>query len=172
MEHVAEGAGVSRGLVYAYFENRAGLLRALWSEVETTWGGDRMPPVGDVPSDSLRELFEARLVANTVWYFDMIEQGGVLFHRLMSEPVLEESVEALRERVQTDNVAWWAELVEAIGVEADRALVWSTLFNGVSDVLWELIARRQVERRIVEDVFFRSARAALDELLDPASPSE
>lgn len=165
MEHVAERAGVSRGLVYAYFENRAGLVRALWDEIETTWGGDPLPPIGDVPTDSLRALFEARLVANTVWYFDMIERGGVLFHRLMSEPVLEDSVESLRRRVHGDNVAWWAELVEAIGVDHDRAVVWSTLFNGVSEVLWELIARRRIDRGIVEDVFVTSARAALDELL-------
>lgn len=165
MESVAEQADVSRGLVYAYFDNRSGLLHALWAEVESTWGGDPLPPLDRTPPESYRELFEARLEANTIWYFDMIERSGLLFHRFKSEPVLEESVEALRKRIHADNVEWWAELIGSMGVDAERALVFSTLFNGASEMLWELIALRRADRAVIEEVFFASAYAALDDLL-------
>lgn len=165
MEYVAERADVSRGLVYAYFGNRTGLLRALWAEVESTWGGDPLPRLDAVAPGMYRELFETRLEANTIWYFDMIERSGLLFHRLMFEPVIEDSIEVLRKRIHDDNVAWWAELIVLMGVDEERALVWSTLFNGASEMLWELIALQRAERRIVEEVFFSSAYAAFDELL-------
>jgi AcrR family transcriptional regulator len=170
MEAVANRAGVSRALLYTYFDNRSGLLRALWDEVATLWDVEPMPPVEQLIADSTpRRVFEERLVANTKWYFDQIEQGGLLFYRLMSEPQLEASVEAMRKRVHSDNVAWWARLLETMGIDAERALVFSSLFNGTSETMWELIARGLADRAVIEEVFFMSSRLTLDRLLEQAA---
>ena len=167
METVAQTAGVSRPLLYTYFDNRSGLLQALWDEVASLWDVDSMPPVEEFITDATpRQVFEERLVANTRWYFDQIEHGGLLFYRLLSEPHLETSVEVLRRRVHDDNVAWWARLVEAMGIEPQRALVYSSLFNGASQTMWELIAKGEADRAVIEEVFFLSSRATLDRLLE------
>lgn len=170
METVARNAGVSRALLYTYFDNRSGLLRALWDEVATLWDVEPMPPVEQLIANSTpRQVFEERLVANTRWYFDQIERGGLLFYRLMSEPQLEASVEVLRKRVHHDNVAWWARLLETMGIDDERALVYSSLFNGTSETMWELIARGLADRAVIEEVFFLSNRLTLDRLLEQAA---
>jgi AcrR family transcriptional regulator len=169
METVAKEAGVSRALVYAYFDNRAGLIRALWDELADIWAVEPMAPVAALIGDaSPRELFEQRLIENTRWLFDQIEVRGLLYHRLMSEPQLESSIEAFRTRIHDANLHWWADLVAAIGIDADRALVYSSIFNSASEMLWSLVARGDVDREIVEEVVLTSARAALDALLESA----
>lgn len=166
MESVAAEAGVSRGLVYTYFSNRTGLVDALWHEIEPLWNVEAMPPHEQLlGSRSLRELFDDRVVSNTRWFFDQVESCGLLFHRLQSEPVLESSIAEVRKRVEQDNIEWWARLVEAMGVEKERALVFSALVNAPSHVMWSLIARGQASREAIETVFFLTCRAGLDQLL-------
>lgn len=169
MEGVAEEAGVSRALVYNYFGNRAGLVESLWAEVESLWNVDPMPPVSEMLRDvTPRELFERRFIDNTRWYFDQIEQGGLLYYRLMSEPQLVESVEEHRRSIQQANVQWWADLVVEMGLDAERALVYSSLFNGATEQMWGLIARGDARRDVIEDVFLSSGLASLHHLLDRA----
>jgi hypothetical protein len=129
-----------------------------------------MPPVAAM-IEAPRELFEQRLIENTRWLFDQIEVRGVLYHRLMSEPQLASSIEALRTRIPAANVHWWADLVVALGIDADRALVYSSIFNSASETLWSLVARGDVDREIIEEVVLTSARAALDALLESAGPA-
>ena len=166
MESVATEAGVSRGLVYTYFSNRAGLVDALWNEVAALWNVEAMPPHEElVGSGSLRELFDDRVVSNTRWFFDQVESSGLLFHRLQSEPVLESSIAEVRKRVEQDNIVWWARLVQAMGVDKERALVFSTLVNAPSHLMWSLIARDQAPRETIETVFFLTCQSSLDRLL-------
>lgn len=169
MEGVAEEAGVSRALVYNYFGNRAGLVEALWAEVESLWNVDPMPPVEELLHDvTPRELFEQRFIENTRWYFDQIEQGGLLYYRLMSEPQLVESVEEHRQSIQHANIRWWADLLVALGLDPERALVYSSLFNGATEQMWGLIARGDARREVIEEVFLSSGLASLQHLLDRA----
>ncbi len=176
MEGVAEAGDVSRALVYNYFDNRTGLLSALWDEVSTIWTVDPMDPVAELTVDvSPRELFEQRLVDNTRWYFDQIERGGLLYYRLVAEPQLETSVDLFRQQLRVYNVRWWADLLAAMGLDTDRALVWSSIFNGATEQMWGLIAHGEASRPIIEEVFLTSARASLDRLLadvglDPLLP--
>ena len=167
MEQVAEAAGVSRPLVYSYFDNRAGLLRALWDDVEQVWGsGIPITPEELVAaSSSPRDAYERRLMRSVRWYLDQIDRGGLLFHRLVTEPNLEASVDSLRQRIREDNVRWWARLVELQGVEPDRALAFSAIFNGAIESLWPLVVRRNLSRATVEAVFVDSTLAALDRLV-------
>ena len=166
MESVAVEAGVSRGLVYAYFANRAGLVHELWDEVSGLWDVEAMPLHEEIlGSKSLRQLFDERVVSNTRWFLDQVECSGLLFHRLQAEPVLESSVAEVRKRVEHDNIEWWARLVEAMGVERERALVFSALVNAPSQVMWGLLAHDQASREAIEDVFFLMCGAALDQLL-------
>lgn len=169
MEAVAKEAGVSRALVYTYFDNRNGLIRALWDELSDIWGVEPMPPVATmIEGVSPRELFEQRLVDNTRWFFDQIEVRGLLYYRLLSEPHLETSIETFRVRIHDTNVQWWADLLVSMGIDVDRALVYSSIFNNASEMLWTLVARGDVDRDIIEEVVLSSARAALDALLQAA----
>jgi AcrR family transcriptional regulator len=162
MESVAARAGVSRGLVYKYFGNRTDLVDVLWSEVAALWSVEAMPPHEElVGAGSLRELFDNRLVSNTRWFFDQVERSGLLFHRLQSEPAIAE----VRKRVEQDNIVWWARLVQAMGVDKERALVFSTLVNAPSHLMWSLIARDQAPRETIETVFFLTCQSSLDRLL-------
>ncbi len=166
LEKVAAEAGVSRALLYTYFDNRPGLIRALWDEVASLWDVDPMPPYeGMLQGSTLRELFDRRLEDNTRWYLDQIEQSGLLFHRLMSEPHVEVSIDDARKRVERNNIEWWARLVEAMGIDAERAQVFSTLVNSSSQSMWGLVARGEVRREVIEELFFVSVRATLDALL-------
>lgn len=173
MGAVAQRAGVSRGLVYSYFSNRRGLLTALWHDVETTWGVEPMSPPEEllVSYSSPRALFEARLVENTKWYLDKIEQIGLLHHRLLAEPQIEPSIEAMRRRIQNDNVEWWARLLQLMGVDAPRAFVFSSILNGATGVMWQMVASGVVERSVIEEVFLLCGTSALDELLDRIAAS-
>lgn len=169
MEGVAEEGEVSRALVYSYFDNRTGLLRAVWDEVATIWSVDPMDPVADMTTDiSPRELFTKRLVENTQWYFDRIEQGGLLYYRLMAEPMLETSVDQLRQELRAHNVRWWADLLVAMGLDSEGSLVWSSIFNGATEQMWGLIAGGEASRSTIEAVFLASAFASLDRLLADA----
>lgn len=170
MDGVATQAGVSRALVYTYFNSRSGLIHSLWEEVASLWDVAPMPPFEEMlESGTLRELFDQRLEENTRWYFDQIEHSGLLFHRLMSEPVLEDSVEKARKQIQANNIAWWSRLVEAMGVDAERAVVFSSLINSVNTTLWSLFVRGDAPREVIEDIFFLTCRTTLDALL--AAPS-
>jgi pyrroloquinoline quinone (PQQ) biosynthesis protein C len=71
----------------------------------------------------------------------------------------------VRKRVERDNLEWWARLVEAMGVERERALVFSALVNAPSQVMWSLLAHDQASREAIEDVFFLMCGTALDKLL-------
>jgi AcrR family transcriptional regulator len=169
MEHVADRAGVSRALVYAYFRNRPGLVRSLWADVADRWGGDPMP---DIPVDAsaaeLRALFEERLVGTTRWYFDMIERGGLLYHRLLAEPDLDDATRPFRRRILDGNVEWWAHLGWRLGLASDQSLVFATMFNGASERLWDLVAERVVDRDVIESVFVDTARSSFELLLATA----
>lgn len=166
LERVATDAGVSRALIYTYFENRPGLIRALWSEVSALWDIQPMPPYEQLLASSTpRELFDRRLRENTRWFLDQIEASGLLFHRLMSEPLVESEIDDVRQRVERDNISWWTRLVEALGVEPERAHVFSTLVNTSSQTIWSLVARGESPRDVIEDVFFLSCGATLDALL-------
>lgn len=166
MERLATRAGVSRGLAYTYFGNRAGLVRELWADVAHEWAGDPMPEIpSDATHDELRRLFDERLDVTTAWYVDMIERGGVLLHRLMADPDLDESARSFRRRLGGVNVAWWAQLAERLGVPEAEATVFSTMFNGATSALWELVAERVVDRDVVERVFVAGVRAAFADLL-------
>ena len=167
MEAVAAEAGVSRALLYTYFDNRAGLIHALWSEVSNLWEIEPMPAFEELlGSSSLRDLFDRRLEENTRWYLDQLDQSGLLFHRLLSEPLVETSLDQSRKRVETNNVQWWARLVEAMGVDTESAFVFSSLINSSSQAMWGLFARGEAPREVIEELFFMSCRAGLDRLLD------
>lgn len=170
MEAVSQRAGVSRGLLYAYFANRLGLLQALWSEVEMAWGIEPMAPPNEmIRGSSARQVFETRLVENTQWYFDRIGHIGLLHHRLLAEPQLQHSISTMRRRIHHDNVLWWAELLELMGIDGKRAMVFSSIFNGATVAMWELLASETVDRAIIEEVFYLSSRATLDQLLELVS---
>lgn len=166
VDRVARRAGVSRGLLYTYFDNRAGLLMALWDRVSAFWNIDTMPPIDEqLNGRTVEELFEARLVDNMRWFLDNIEAGGILYYRLISEPQLEKVWEERRREIRKADLAWWTELVIRLGVRPARARVWATLFTSVTPFLWPLMVRGEVERDDIEVVMFTAARSTLKALL-------
>ena len=166
LEGVANAAGVSRALLYNYFGNRAGLIQALWDQVAPVWDMQPMAPYESMlESSSLRELFDEQLERSTCWYLDLIEDSGLLLHRLLSEPTIEASIVQVRKRVETNNTEWWARLVVAMGVDPEKAQVFSTLINSSVQSMWGVVARSEAPRDVIEELFYLSCRSTLDALL-------
>ena len=81
MERIAEGAGVSKALVYRYFGNRSALLLELYERES-----DTQPLANRIRG---ARTFEDRLRAITTPYFDAVDRSGLLFHRLVGEKSIE-----------------------------------------------------------------------------------
>ncbi|MDW3215727.1 MAG: hypothetical protein R8G01_17140 [Ilumatobacteraceae bacterium] len=139
---------------------------ALWERVSAFWNIETMPPIDEqLEGRTVEELFEARLVDNTRWFLDNIEEGGIVYYRLISEPQLEKVWEERRREIRKADLAWWTELIVRLGVRPARAQVWATLFTSVTPVLWPLMVRGEVERDEIELVMFTAARSSLQALL-------
>ncbi|MEM8695446.1 MAG: TetR/AcrR family transcriptional regulator [Pseudomonadota bacterium] len=85
MERVAREAGVSKPLVYAYFDNRANLLSTLLLREYPAFQGT---PVEPRPGDD----FESIIRRTTVDFIDRYVANGVLIERLLNEPAVAEDV--------------------------------------------------------------------------------
>lgn len=168
MQSVADRADVSKALVHHYFDNRDTLILELFEVARSFWTdtGERPSPKEAVGDRDPREAFHALLHEYTDWFFDQIDGEGRLFIRLLAEPAIEHGADRVRQRLHTSNVEWWAEVLTIMGVGADHALAWSTMFNLASESLWSLVERGSISRDVAEEVFYGSAEAGLDRLLD------
>ena len=81
MEQIARGAGVSKGLIYAYFPSRTDLYNAvLAGSVEAL--AERIDALSNTG-------FEDLAVAAAELYFDQVARHGTLLHILFTDPVLD-----------------------------------------------------------------------------------
>jgi AcrR family transcriptional regulator len=81
VEQVASGAGVSKGLVYAYFPTRTALYDAVLAQAIAALA----PGIDALAPDD----FEALAVVCAELYFDHVARHGTLLHVLFTDPVLD-----------------------------------------------------------------------------------
>ena len=154
MERIAEGAGVSKALVYRYFANRSALLLELYERESDT------QPLADRIRGA--RTFEDRLRAITAPYFDAVDRSGLLFHRLVGEKSIEEDVESFRRQTRASVLRFWVTQLRTEGLDRDQATAFATMFQAAVEAAGGLVARREVDRHVAEEQFYESALAALE----------
>jgi len=163
MEAVATRAGVSKGLGYAYFDNAADLLVALFDR--------EMAVVDERVAEALIGTigFEERLRATLLAWFDvMAERGAVMAALYVPEA---EGAVALRRRTRTRDVErYWAQLAaEAFGLpEAKAEMAAAILLAGTNGALEQWVARRASRHDLVA-TFTTMTVGALRALADTPS---
>lgn len=154
MERVAEGAGVSKALVYRYFGNRSALLLELYERES-----DTRPLANRIRG---ARTFEDRLRAITAPYFDAVERSGLLFHRLVGEKSIEEAVEFFRRETRASVLRFWVTQLRTEGLDREQATAFAAMFQAAVEAAGGLVARREVGRAVAEEQFYASALAALE----------
>ena len=124
MDRVAKQAQVSKPVLYARFDNRASLLRALledfWTEIDQRLKGQVNT---DVP---LEEFLSA--VVNA--YFDELDQGGRALQELLASGAEEpDIVAARRERFAQVEVLWSNRYQRELGISRQQADTAAAIFR-------------------------------------------
>lgn len=124
MDRVARQAQVSKPVLYARFDNRASLLRALledfWSEIDQRLKGQVN---ADVP---LEEFLSA--VVNA--YFDELDKGGRALQELLASGAEEpDIVAARRERFAEVEVLWSSRYQRELGISRQQADTAAAVFR-------------------------------------------
>lgn len=156
MEAIAIEAGVSKGLGYAYFENRNDVLLALLEREMV----EHERRVGEAMAAV--DSFEAKIRAAVRAWFDTVAARGVLLGRLLEATPLQGDLKAWRADRYRNYEALYARMAEReFGVSRrDGEIAASVLIAGLSGLLDRWIARRD-RRRDLEDTFVRLAIGGL-----------
>jgi TetR/AcrR family transcriptional regulator, fatty acid biosynthesis regulator len=155
MERVAQQAGVSRGLGYAYFTNSDDLLAALF-ERELA-GFDGRVAAATAGAETVEEHLRAALTT----YFDMLAEKGVLLTRLTEmqsqAPVVQERRSSRERAIER----FYGEmLTREMGLPPKRARAVASLLNKALPQAAELWARGVLRRREAIELFVVMARGA------------
>lgn len=124
MDRVAKQAQVSKPVLYARFDNRASLLRAL---LEDFWNDIDQRLRGEVSVDvSLEEFLSA--VVNA--YFDVLEKGGRALQELLASGAEEpDIVAARRQRFADVEHAWSSRIQRELGITRQQADTAAAIFR-------------------------------------------
>ena len=165
MEGVAARAGVSKGLGYAYFENRGDLLAALFGREM----GELDRRVG--AAVAAQPTFEGKVRATLEVWFDTVAERGPLLATLL-QPDLDGPVERRRQGRKRSVHDFWASLAEhELGIPRRQAMVAAAiLLTGATGALDVWIARRAPRQEVV-DTFVAMSVAALRALAPAAERS-
>lgn len=158
MESVAAAAGVSKGLGYAYFDNRGELLAALF---------ERETGALDRPASraaALADTFEGKVRATVQVVFDTVVDKGPLLARLLRAeaegPINERRVK--RQRVIERR---WAQLIaEEYGVAPGTARASAAIMLTSIPRVIELWASGKGTREELTEIYTRMCTAAAREL--------
>lgn len=161
MDRIAREAGVSKPLVYAYFQNITSLLqelllrdqRRLWEEQTTA-----VSEAGD---------FDDLVRRTTQTYLKHVERSGMHIQRLMNEPsvaeVFQENERQRRQRVVDFLVT---EMTRTLKVPREIASLVIELSLGMTGAAGELVSRGVVSRKKIEEILiclYRGNTVALRE---------
>ncbi len=161
MERVGREAGVSKPLVYAYFQNVTTLLQELLlRDQRRLW---ELQTIAVSEATDFDELI--RLTTRT--YLKHAEKNGMHIQRLMGEPsvavVFQERERESRQRV----VEFLAkEIAHSFNVSRDVAILATELSMGMTGAAGELISRGVVSRKKIEEIvicLFKGSVASLRE---------
>lgn len=158
MEAVAARAGVSKGLGYAYFENSADLLVALFDREMAALDRQVVAALAEVGT------FEDKLRATLVTWFKLVAERGPLMAALFVPKV--DGALASRRHARNREVEWfWADMaVREYGL--DQALAEtaaSILLAGTNGALAQWAERRATPQELI-DIFVTMTIGALDAL--------
>ena len=159
MESVAAAAGVSKGLGYAYFDDRGDLLLAVLNR--ETLSMERR--IGRAVAEA--DTFEDKMRAGTKAWFDTVSERGTLFGTLLSTS----QIRGKRANERKTNVRRWesfyADLAESeLGVPRRQAEIASAiLIAGLSGVVRRWVDSRD-GRRVLEETFVNFTMGGLRNL--------
>ncbi len=161
MERVGREAGVSKPLVYAYFQNVTTLLQELLlRDQRRLW---ELQTIAVSEATDFDELI--RFTTRT--YLKHAEKNGMHIQRLMGEPsvaaVFQERERESRQRV----IEFLAkEIAHSFNVPRDVAILATELSMGMTGAAGELISRGVVSRKKIEEIvicLFKGSVASLRE---------
>ncbi len=164
MDRVGREAGVSKPLVYAYFQNVTVLLQeVLLRDQRRLWEAQTI-------AVSEAKDFDELIRLTTRTYLMHIEKSGMQIQRLMSEPsvaaVFQEKEQERRTRV-VDFLA--KEMARTLEVPRDVANLVTELSMGMTGAAGELISRGAVSRKKVEDILVRLHKSNAEALREQFS---
>ncbi len=158
MESVAARAGVSKGLGYAYFDNRGELLAALF-ERET---GEMDRPA--TTAADREETFEGKVRATVGVVFDVVSQKGPLLARLLRAEAEGPVDERRRKRQRVIEQRWARLIAEEFGVdEATSRAAAAVMLSSIPRVI-ELWATGKGSREELTETYTRMCTAAARDL--------
>lgn len=130
MEGVAAAAGVSKGLGYAYFEDRGDLLLALLNRELAALEQRSTEAMAAATS------FEGRVRAAVTAWFDVVEERGILLGALLQANQISR-VDRRRSRYYRSlEEAWGQMAADELGVDRDRAVAAAAVvLAGLSGIL-------------------------------------
>lgn len=147
MDRVGREAGVSKPLVYAYFQNVTTLLQELLLRDQRRLWEEQTSAVSEAKD------FDELIRLTTRTYLKHVEKSGMHIQRLMSEPsvaaAFKEREHERRQRV-VDFLA--REMARTLNVPRDIANLVTELSLGTTGAAGELISRGEVGRKRVEDL--------------------
>jgi AcrR family transcriptional regulator len=155
MESVAQRAGVSKGLGYAYFENADALALALYDrEVGELYR--RVEAAVSAAPD-----FEARIRAGVRSYLEVVAERGALIGALEVRMQGRWLRRSGRRRVGQFLAFWANEIARELGVPPEVASALAAAKTSAVDALSRAARRRKLPRARIEELCVRFALAGL-----------
>ena len=146
MESLAERAGVSKGLGYAYFDNAEEVALALFDrEIASMYGklGDAM---------EARAPFETRVRAAVATYLDCIAERGALIAILQNRLSGRRLRKNVRARLGPFFELWSRHIRTAFGATREEAEILATIVLSASDSIGRAVGARHAARRAAEEL--------------------
>ena len=161
MDRVGREAGVSKPLVYAYFQNVTTLLQELLLRDQRRLWEEQTSAVSEAKD------FDELIRLTTRTYLKHVEKSGMHIQRLMSEPSVAEAFKEREYERRQRVVDFLArEMARTLNVPRDIANLVTELSLGTTGAAGELISRGEVGRTKVEDLLvclYKGNSAALRE---------
>lgn len=146
MERLAREAGISKALVYAYFDSRKSLLVALL-EADL----NRIQAEQARAAQSARTFCELVQVTTHIALSE-IERRGALLRRLLNEPSLTDAAGLVRMKGHDANARYLARRIQKeFGIPHAEALKLTEIGLGLTIAAGELIQRGGARREDIED---------------------
>ncbi|MFM5894480.1 MAG: TetR/AcrR family transcriptional regulator [Novosphingobium sp.] len=147
MERIGREAGVSKPLVYAYFQNITNLLQELLlRDQRRLWEQQSIAVSGATDFDDL-------IRRTTQTYLKHAEQNGMHIQRLMNEAAVAEAFEE-NERRERQRVMDFlvSEMTRTLRIPREIASLVIELSLGMTGAAGELVSRGGVSRKKIEEV--------------------
>lgn len=163
MDRVARDAGVSKALIYTYFQSRKALLaQLLEDDLDRIQAEQAAAALG---AESFPELVRATTHIALV----EIERRGPLLRRLLNEPSLTDAVGLVRMRAHHANARYLARRIRSeFAVSLADALRLTEIGLGLTIAAGDLIQRGKARREDIEEttcaMILGSVRAGADSI--------